>query len=43
MQPAWQGQKSVTAFNLITFSRTDLIQSEVSWKLSSTYDWLMSA
>ena len=34
---------SVTAFDLFTFSRTDLIQSEASWKLSSTSDWLMPA
>ena len=32
-----------TAFNLFTFFHTDLIQSEASWKLSSTSDWLMSA
>ena len=43
MQPAWQAQKSVTAFDLFTFFRADLIQSEASWKLSSTSDWLMSA
>ena len=35
--------KSVTAFDLFTFFRPDLIQSEASWKLSSTSDWLMSA
>ena len=35
--------KNDTAFDLFTFFRTDLIQSEVSWKLSSTFDWLMSA
>ena len=35
--------KSVTAFDLFTFFRTDLIQSEASWKMSSTSDWLMSA
>ena len=35
--------KGVTAFNLFTFFHTDLIQSEASWKLSSTSDWLMSA
>ena len=35
--------KSVTAFDLFTFFRADLIQSEASWKLSSTSDWLMSA
>ena len=35
--------KSVTAFDLFTFFCTDLIQSEASWKLSSTSDWLMSA
>ena len=32
-----------TAFNLFTFFHTDLIQSEASWKLSLTSDWLMSA
>ena len=41
MQPAWQAPKSVTAFDLFTFFRADLIQSEASWKLSSTSDWLM--
>ena len=30
-------------FNLFTFFRADLIQSEASWKLSSTSDWLMTA
>ena len=35
--------KSVTVFYLFTFFRTDFIQSEASWKLSSTTDWLMSA
>ena len=35
--------KSVTAFDLFTFFCTGLIQSEASWKLSSTADWLMSA
>ena len=30
-------------FNLFTFCHIDLIQSEASWKLSSTSDWLMSA
>ena len=30
-------------FNLFTFFHIDLIQSEASWKLSSTSDWLMSA
>ena len=34
--------KSVTAFDLFTFFHADLIQSE-AWKLSSTFDWLMSA
>ena len=34
--------KSVTAFDLFTFFCTDLIQSEASWKLSLTPDWLMS-
>ena len=38
-----QGAQSVTAFDLFTFFRKDLIQSEASWKLSSTSDWLMSA
>ena len=35
--------KRVTAFDLFTFFRADFIQSEASWKLSSTSDWLMSA
>ena len=36
--------KSVTALNyLFTFFRADLIQSEASWKPSSTSDWFMSA
>ena len=35
--------KSVTAFNLFTSFRADLIQSEASWKLSSTSDWFMPA
>ena len=35
--------KSVTTFDLFTFFRTGVIQSEASWKLSSTYDWLMPA
>ena len=44
----WQGvyskePKSLTAFDLFTFFRTDLNQSEARWKLSSTSDWLMSA
>ena len=34
--------KSVTAFDLFTFFRTDLVQSEASWKLSSASDWSMS-
>ena len=38
-----QGAQSVTAFDLFTFFRKDLIQSEASWKLSTTSDWLMSA
>ena len=38
-----KGPKSVTAFNLFPFSRADLIQSEASWKLSSTFDWLLYA
>ena len=33
---------SVAAFDLFTFFRT-VIQSEASWKLSSTSDWLMPA
>ena len=35
--------KNVTASDLFTFFRTDLIQSEASWKLSSTSDWLTSS
>ena len=35
--------KSVTASDLFTFFGTDLIQSEASWKLSSTSDWLTSS
>ena len=35
--------KSVIAFDLFPFFRTDLIQSEASCKPSSTSDWLMSA
>ena len=35
--------KSVTAFNLFTFFRADFVQSEASWKLSSTSDWFMFA
>ena len=35
--------KSVTAFDLFTFFRTDLIKLEACWKLSSTSDWLVSA
>ena len=31
----------MTAFNLFTFFRAGLIQSEVSYKLSSMSDWLM--
>jgi len=38
-----QGAKSVTAFYSFTLFCADLIQSEASWKLSSTSDWLMSA
>ena len=33
----------MTAINLFTLFRADLIQSEASWKLSSTSDWLMCA
>ena len=35
--------KSVTAFDLFTFFRTDLIQSEANRKLTSNPDLLMSA
>ena len=35
--------KSVTAFDLFPLFRKDSIQSEASWKLSSSSDWLMSA
>ena len=35
--------KSVSAFDLFTFFCADFIQSEASWKLSTTSDWLMSA
>ena len=35
--------KSVTASDLFTFFRADFVQSEASWKLSSTSDWLTSA
>ena len=35
--------KNLAAFYLFLFFRTDLIQSEASWKLSSTSDWFMSA
>ena len=38
-----QGAQSVTAFDLFTFFHADLIQSEASWKLCSTSDWLISA
>ena len=37
-----QGAQSVTTFDLFIFFCTDLIQSEVNWKLSLTSDWLMS-
>ena len=30
-------------FKSVTFFRADLIQSEASWKLSSTFDWLLYA
>ena len=40
--PTARRQKS-DGINLFTFFRADLIQSEASWKLSSTSDWLMSA
>ena len=35
--------KRVTTFDLFTLFCADFIQSEASWKLSSTSDWLMSA
>ena len=35
--------KVLPAFDLFTFFCANLIQSEASWKLSSTSDWLMSA
>ncbi len=35
--------KSVTAFNLFTFFRADLIQSDVNCKLSTAFDWIKSA
>ena len=35
--------RNLAAFYLFIFFRTDLIQSEASWKLSSTSDWFMSA
>ena len=35
-----KGPKSVAAFDLFTFYHADLIQSEASWKLSSTSDRL---
>ena len=38
-----QGTQKCDRFDLFTFFRTDFIQSEASWKLSSTSDWLMSA
>jgi len=34
--------KSVTTFDLFKIFPADLIQSEASWKLSSTSDWLKS-
>ena len=40
--PTARRQKSDRC-NLFTFFREDLIQSEASWKLSSTSDWLMTA
>ena len=33
-----KGSKNVAAFDLFTFFHADLIQSEASWKLSSTSD-----
>ena len=35
--------KSATDLDLLTFFSKDLIQSEASWKLSPTSDWLTSA
>ena len=35
--------KIVTAFDLFTFFRADLIQSEASWKLPSNSDWLIGS
>ncbi len=35
--------KSVTTFNLFTFFRADLIQSEVNCKLSTAFDLIKSA
>ena len=31
----------MTVFDLLTSFHTDLVQSEASWKLSSTSDWLI--
>ena len=38
-----QGAQKCDAFDLFTFFRADLIQSEASRKLFSTYNWLKSA
>ncbi len=35
--------KCVTTFNLFTFFRADLIQSEVNCKLSTAFDWIKTA
>lgn len=35
--------KSVIAFNIFTFFRAALIQSEVDWMLSPASDWIITA
>ena len=40
-KPFRQRAQKCDRFDLFTFFRADLIQSEASWKLSSTSDWLM--
>ena len=39
-KPFRQRAQNCDRFDLFTFFRADLIQSEASWKLSSTSDWL---
>ena len=39
-KPFRQRAQKCDRFDLFTFFRADLIQSEASWKLSSTSDWL---